>query len=39
MKPKTSGLINDANFQTDTQVSTAITEAKATIDNDGIIHF
>ena len=39
IKAKTSVLNNDANFQTDTQVSTAIAAAKATIDNDGIIHF
>ena len=39
MKPKTSALTNDADFQTGTDVETAIAAAKATIDSDGIIHF
>ena len=39
IKPKTSALTNDADFQTGTEVDNAIAAAKATIDNDGIIHF
>jgi len=39
IKPKTSALTNDADFQTGTEVDEAIAAAKATIDNDGIIHF